>query len=37
MANTLTELFQTIYAAMNVVGRELIDFIPAVSKDSRSR
>ena len=37
MANALTGLFQTIYAAMNVVDRELMDFIPAVSKDSRSR
>ena len=35
MANTgLNNFYQTIYAAFNVVSRELIGFIPRVSKDA---
>jgi hypothetical protein len=34
MANTLTGLIQTIYDARNVVSRERVGFIPAVTKNS---
>lgn len=35
MANTLTDLIPDLYAAMDIVSREMVGFIPSVTMDAR--